>query len=75
MAKNESLNIFIYLGLGRKIFTTLIEINIKKIFFFRLSEELYQKDDDNLNGIFRQYIERLINSLCRHCQMEPDIGN
>ena len=42
-------------------------------FFFRLSEELYQKDDDNLNTIFRPYIERLINSLCRHCQMEPDL--
>ena len=43
-------------------------------FYCRLSEELYQKDDDSLNGIFRPYIERLINSLCRHCQMEPDIG-
>ena len=38
----------------------------------RLSEDLYQKNDDSLNNIFRPYIERLINSLCRHCQMEPD---
>jgi transportin-3 len=41
-------------------------------FWYRLSEELYQKNDDNLNTMFRPYIERLINSLCRHCQMEPD---
>ena len=41
-------------------------------FWYRLSEELYQKNEETLNNIFRPFIERLINSLCRHCQMEPD---
>ena len=42
-------------------------------FWYRLSEELYQKNDDDLNNIFRPFIERLITCLCRHCQMEPDL--
>jgi transportin-3 len=41
-------------------------------FWYRLTEELYEINDDHLNTIFQPYIERLINSLCRHCQMETD---
>jgi len=40
--------------------------------WYRLSEELYQRDDDLLNAKFRPHIEQLINALCKHCQMEPD---
>ena len=40
--------------------------------WFRLSEELYQRNDDRLTNSFRPYIERLINALAKHCQMEPD---
>ena len=41
--------------------------------WYRLSEELYQRDDDLLTAKFRPYIERLVNCLCKHCQMEPDM--
>ena len=40
--------------------------------WYRLSEELYQRNDDRLTNSFKPYIERLINALARHCQMEPD---
>ncbi|KAK2580863.1 hypothetical protein KPH14_005937 [Odynerus spinipes] len=40
--------------------------------WYRLSEVLYQKNNDDLNAVFRPHIERLIGALCRHCQMEPD---
>lgn len=40
--------------------------------WYRLSEELYQKHNDRLTLLFKPYIERLIEALCRHCQMEPD---
>ncbi len=33
--------------------------------WYRLSEELYQRNDDHLTNLFRPYIERLINALCR----------
>ena len=38
----------------------------------RLSEELYTRNDDSLVSVFKPQVERLIGSLCRHCQMEPD---
>ena len=61
---------------GRLFFSFWFLNSSKKfnIFFYlyRLSEELYQKNEETLNNIFRPFIERLINSLCRHCQMEPD---
>ncbi|XP_029646320.1 transportin-3 [Octopus sinensis] len=41
-------------------------------FWYRLSEELYHKNDSQMNEIFRPYIQRLIVALCRHCQLEPD---
>jgi len=40
--------------------------------WYRLSEEVYTRNDDNLVNMFKPHIERLIVSLCRHCQMEPD---
>ncbi|PNF38379.1 Transportin-3 [Cryptotermes secundus] len=40
--------------------------------WYRLSEEVYQKNSDVLTALFKPYVERLIEALCRHCQMEPD---
>lgn len=40
--------------------------------WYRLSEELYQKNDDDLSMHFRPYIERLLTGLYRLSQMEPD---
>ncbi|XP_012271220.1 transportin-3 isoform X2 [Orussus abietinus] len=40
--------------------------------WYRLSEVLYQRNNDELNSVFKPHIERLIGALCRHCQMEPD---
>lgn len=40
--------------------------------WYRLSEELYQKNNDDLSTYFRPYIERLLFSLYRLSQMEPD---
>lgn len=41
-------------------------------FWYRLSEELYQKNNDELSNHFRPYIERLLFSLYKLSQMEPD---
>ena len=41
--------------------------------WYRLSEELYTRNDDSLVAVFKSHVERLIVSLCRHCQMEPDL--
>lgn len=40
--------------------------------WYRLSEELYQRNADYVNATFRPYVERLINALCKQCQIEPD---
>lgn len=40
--------------------------------WYRLSDELYQKNIDQLTSHFKPYIERLISSLYRHSQMESD---
>lgn len=40
--------------------------------WYRLSEDLYHKDDDNRNAIFESYIERLIEALYKHCQLDAD---
>lgn len=40
--------------------------------WFRLSEELYNKNDTQLSNYFKTYVERLIEALYKHCQMEPD---
>ncbi|XP_023297905.2 transportin-3 [Lucilia cuprina] len=38
----------------------------------RLSEELFQRNNDTLTGHFKPHIERLIGALYRLAQMEPD---
>ncbi|XP_075224525.1 transportin 3 isoform X1 [Lycorma delicatula] len=40
--------------------------------WYRLSEELYQKNSEHLTALFKPYVGRLIAALCTHCQMEPD---
>lgn len=40
--------------------------------WYRLSEELYQKDSSGLNAQFKPYIEQLITELTRHSQMDAD---
>lgn len=40
--------------------------------WYRLSEDLYQRNDDALTLRFKPYVERLIEALCRHSRMEPD---
>eukprot|EP00105_Crassostrea_gigas_P004006 XP_011417072.1 PREDICTED: transportin-3 isoform X1 [Crassostrea gigas] len=41
-------------------------------FWYRLSEELYQRSVQEITDVFKPYIQRLIVALCRHCQIEPD---
>lgn len=40
--------------------------------WFKLSEELYQKNNDELIKQFDGYIERLIEALYKHCQLDSD---
>ncbi|KAG5683629.1 hypothetical protein PVAND_012902 [Polypedilum vanderplanki] len=40
--------------------------------WYKLSEELYQKNDDNHTAIFENHIERLIEALFKHCQLDAD---
>ncbi|ESO89343.1 hypothetical protein LOTGIDRAFT_177445 [Lottia gigantea] len=41
-------------------------------FWYRLSEEMYQKNDVGLNELYKPYVQRLIVALSRHCQLDPD---
>lgn len=41
-------------------------------FFYRLSEELYQRNLDELTQVFKPYIQRLIIALVKHCKLETD---
>ncbi|KAK3863762.1 hypothetical protein Pcinc_030497 [Petrolisthes cinctipes] len=41
-------------------------------FWYKLSEVLYRKNCDSVNEQFKPYVERLIEALYRHCQIEPD---
>jgi len=41
--------------------------------WYRLSEELYSRNDEKLICVFKPYIEKLMLCLSRHCQMEPDM--
>ncbi|XP_045494746.1 transportin-3 [Colias croceus] len=43
--------------------------------WYRLSEEVYQRDYQPLTDAFKPHIERLIEALARHCQCEPDDTN
>ncbi|XP_075974870.1 transportin 3 [Anticarsia gemmatalis] len=40
--------------------------------WYRLSEEVYQRDYQTLTDAFKPHIERLLEALARHCQCEPD---
>lgn len=40
--------------------------------WFRLSEELYQKNKDELLEMFQPYVQRLIGALYRHVQIDTD---
>lgn len=60
--KNASITLYFSFKVGQ------ISFNL----WYRLSEVLYHKNNDDLNAVFRPHIERLIGALCRHCQMEPD---
>lgn len=40
--------------------------------WFRLSEDLFNRNNNTLSTHFQPYVERLITALYRHCQMEPD---
>ncbi|KAK3097484.1 hypothetical protein FSP39_010037 [Pinctada imbricata] len=41
-------------------------------FWYRMSEELYKSKNESLTEVFKPYIQRLIVSLCHHCQMDTD---
>ncbi|KAL4710626.1 hypothetical protein ACJJTC_003262 [Scirpophaga incertulas] len=40
--------------------------------WYKLSDEIYQRDYQPLADAFKPHIERLIEALARHCQCEPD---
>lgn len=40
--------------------------------WYRLSEELLKLSDHKLDELFQPYIQRLIASLCVHCQFDED---
>lgn len=40
--------------------------------WYKLSEELYRRNNDTLTAHFKPYVEALIGELLRHSQMEPD---
>ncbi|XP_053506699.1 transportin-3 [Ictalurus furcatus] len=48
----------------------VVEISFN--FWYRLGEHLYKTNDPALHGVFKPYIQRLLHSLARHCQLDPD---
>lgn len=40
--------------------------------WYKLSEELYEKNNDELTKLFERYVERLIESLYHHCKFDAD---
>ncbi|XP_056311784.1 transportin-3 isoform X2 [Danio aesculapii] len=48
----------------------VVEISFN--FWYRLGEHLYKINDPALHNVFRPYIQRLLHSLARHCQLDPD---
>ncbi|TSM20247.1 Transportin-3 [Bagarius yarrelli] len=49
----------------------VVEISFN--FWYRLGEQhLYKTNDPALHGVFKPYIQRLLHSLARHCQLDPD---
>ncbi|KAK2159787.1 hypothetical protein LSH36_146g03000 [Paralvinella palmiformis] len=41
-------------------------------FWYRLSEILYQRNEKPVDDIFKPYVQRLIVSLCKHCEYDSD---
>ena len=41
-------------------------------FWYKVSEVLYGKNDPSLNEAFCPHVERLLEALYRHCQMDAD---
>ncbi len=54
------------------IFVLLQVVEISFNFWYRLGEHLYKTNDPALHRVFKPYIQRLLHSLARHCQLEPD---
>uniref|UniRef100_A0A671QMZ0 Transportin-3 n=1 Tax=Sinocyclocheilus anshuiensis TaxID=1608454 RepID=A0A671QMZ0_9TELE len=48
----------------------VVEISFN--FWYRLGENLYKMNDPELHRVFKPYIQRLLHSLARHCQLDPD---
>uniref|UniRef100_A0A673LDY1 Transportin-3-like n=1 Tax=Sinocyclocheilus rhinocerous TaxID=307959 RepID=A0A673LDY1_9TELE len=48
----------------------VVEISFN--FWYRLGEHLYKTNDPALHRVFKPYIQRLLHSLARHCQLDPD---
>lgn len=48
----------------------VVEISFN--FWYRLGEHLYKTNDAALHNVFKPYIQRLLHSLARHCQLDPD---
>lgn len=42
-------------------------------FWYNLSELIYRMADDELNEQFSPYVQRVIISLCKHIQLDPDL--
>jgi transportin-3 len=40
--------------------------------WYKLSEDLYQKNDDTVAVVFESHIERLVEALFKHCQLDAD---
>lgn len=40
--------------------------------WYKLSEELYQKDNERLTQLFEKHVEQLIEALFKHCQFDAD---
>uniref|UniRef100_A0A2C9JGA5 Importin N-terminal domain-containing protein n=1 Tax=Biomphalaria glabrata TaxID=6526 RepID=A0A2C9JGA5_BIOGL len=41
-------------------------------FWYRLSEELYQRNSQEITDLFKPYIQNLVLALCQHCHMDED---
>uniref|UniRef100_A0A8C1IQ66 Transportin-3 n=1 Tax=Cyprinus carpio TaxID=7962 RepID=A0A8C1IQ66_CYPCA len=48
----------------------VVEISFN--FWYRLGEHLYKMNDPAIHRVFKPYIQRLLHSLARHCQLDPD---
>lgn len=40
--------------------------------WYKLSEDLYQKNNDDITKLFEHYVERLIEAVYKHCQLDAD---